>query len=358
MAYLEDGKLYEVEGSEDLIVEAVLDRDVESPRQWQYNMGMFHIWANGYDSPDPAPASLAVLAEGLGISCEDTPLDFCRALSGSGVGMGVPVWMQDHSGVTYEAASSNPFMDGGWDSGIAGVIYTTWDKVRELTGEGPDTVDVDSIVRELKDEVSLYNEWAAGRCYGYRMYNLDGVLVDSCYGYCGEDSERNGIDDSLGTLAESRYASRWEWAQAVREGRWEWRQDLRRLGPQDGYVYEGVCVRMAHDMLADEEPGAYALEDMLGDIAQNNVYGIAKNSKTYGYLEDFWGGHAEMMRGVRLACEDDRSLYFYTGNGYDVFGSDLFGGNVPGLKGGVRAFEEFVESKRGQVPRLAGRQVR
>lgn len=90
-----------------------------------------------------------------------------------------PVWMYDHSGVTFRIGNSNPF-SCQWDSSLAGVIYTT-DKQIEMMGAAEDRID-----EILKLEIEEYADWSEGNVFYYEINYPDGTS-NSCGGLIGYD---------------------------------------------------------------------------------------------------------------------------------------------------------------------------
>lgn len=80
-----------------------------------------------------------------------------------------PIYMLEHSGV---ALSRTPFNDP-WDSGLLGVA-----EVDDSNGEA------DSIFKAYFTELKASFE---GEVYGFQVLDELGEIVDSCYGFYGED---------------------------------------------------------------------------------------------------------------------------------------------------------------------------
>lgn len=99
----------------------------------------------------------------------------------------LPVWAYDHSGLSLKAGErTNPF-DDRFDSALAGVIFDT-PAGREETG-----VPADQIEAALVQEVELYDTWARGEMYYYRIERRDADgwnEVDACHGYFSEEEAR------------------------------------------------------------------------------------------------------------------------------------------------------------------------
>lgn len=92
-----------------------------------------------------------------------------------------PLYLYDHSGITM---STKPF-SCPWDSGQVGIIYATYDKVRENYQLGPDDQITAEIIEQaeelLKAEVATYDEYIRGEVFYYSTYApLKGVDDPEC----------------------------------------------------------------------------------------------------------------------------------------------------------------------------------
>jgi len=107
------------------------------------------------------------------------------------------LYLFDHSGL---AISTSPFLCP-WDSGQVGFIYATRELVEKNWGwELPKklgSADRVRIVRELNEEVKLYDQWQYGDTWGYSLKTPANNVLDSCFGFFGLDLETNGMLDHL-----------------------------------------------------------------------------------------------------------------------------------------------------------------
>lgn len=93
----------------------------------------------------------------------------------------LPVYLLDHSGLTM---STTDFNDR-WDSGQVGIIFVSFDKIREEMEVSRITPSIKEKAEQmLRDEVELYDAYLRGECYCYELYE-DGELVHSCGGFTG-----------------------------------------------------------------------------------------------------------------------------------------------------------------------------
>jgi DNA-binding cell septation regulator SpoVG len=91
----------------------------------------------------------------------------------------LPLYLYDHSGLSM---STSDFADR-WDSGQVGWIYVT--KTDAVAALGETDNGVFSITKELlESEVSEYDSYLRGDCYGFQLYE-NGIEVDSCWGFIG-----------------------------------------------------------------------------------------------------------------------------------------------------------------------------
>ena len=190
-----------------------------SPRDW-CNAGTFITAHRRYNSPDEFNGSCVFehLASEFDIykwdreyrehELEDDPqVIFDKA---NKLGVVVPVYMYDHSGVSYRASTGgNPF-HCRWDSGLAGVIYMTKADVLKEWGK-PGAKNLTPQLRAkaeacMTSEVDTYSSWASGDVYCFTV-EYHGETIASCHGYIGEDdyAMTEGVGEAEAIL---RYASK------------------------------------------------------------------------------------------------------------------------------------------------------
>lgn len=117
------------------------------------------------------------------------------------------LWLYDHSGITISCGSSNPY-SCPWDSGQVGYIVALKDKVVSAFMLDPNNDDCwrEKAAIVMRGEVKEYDQFISGEVYGYKVFEFidDGTEdgdwdeVESCYGFYGDDLEKNGILDSVG----------------------------------------------------------------------------------------------------------------------------------------------------------------
>jgi len=122
----------------------------------------------------------------------------------------LPVYMYDHSGVLL---STTPF-SCPWDSGQVGRIYVSKEKVRKEYGwKRLSEARVDNIKECLRQEIKVLSDYMSGSVYGHIVEAEDGDVIDSCWGYYGDEEieymllqGRKVIDYYLEREAEDRVA--------------------------------------------------------------------------------------------------------------------------------------------------------
>ncbi len=177
-------------------VEVLADYHCQSPREC--DLGIFLTWHRHYSSPDEnnwaSPQDFEDWWNGEDVD-EDVQGGDYVAPKDDPRYVRLPVFMYDHSGITYRAGSvggGNPFGNGMYaqfDSGQVGWIFSTPETI-ETTG-----APIDSIAEQLRNEVDYYSKWAKGQCYGYVVSKRekqctcgeceDWEQVDSCWGFIG-----------------------------------------------------------------------------------------------------------------------------------------------------------------------------
>jgi len=170
---------------EDWRVRIVYDDNCDSPREYD-NLGTMITWDRNYHSPNKnefaSPEEFDRWWFG-NEDCDDVFRDDAPDKDPRCVRL--PVYKYEHGGVAY---STGPF-GCRWDSGAVGWIFTTPESV-ELTG-----APLDSLQKQLSDEVRSYSQWASGEVYGYVVEKRESCVtcghgeweeVEACYGFVGE----------------------------------------------------------------------------------------------------------------------------------------------------------------------------
>lgn len=124
----------------------------------------------------------------------------------------LPLYLYDHSGISIRCA---PF-SCRWDSGQVGWIWVpldfSWD-------EGKTTYTEEELYKVLEAEVGVYDQYLRGHMWGYEILESDTCktcnhteeeVVDSCWGFIGEDVEETGIKDHLPDEIQDQLDDAWE----------------------------------------------------------------------------------------------------------------------------------------------------
>ena len=101
-----------------------------------------------------------------------------------------PLYIYEHGSITI---STTPF-SCPWDSGQLGFVIVTKDGIKNNFGVKRVTKKLIEKCKEvLQSEVKEYKMYLEGDVYGFRCYDEDGNITDSCIGFFGTDFEENGM---------------------------------------------------------------------------------------------------------------------------------------------------------------------
>ena len=201
----------------------VSDECTENPRDWDGNLCKMYCWHRRYTLGDVNPfedieACLKDCVESCNLprSNKDTLMEVFDDESLSlkerhkkiiyTLAKHSDVYIQylylyDHSGITI---STSDFHDP-WDSGIVGLAVVYKKDVEENTAYKDDNWIVGAM-EIISDEVSTYDLYIRGECYGFELYRLEKCdccgqvneeLEDSCGGFLGSDITENGMLDYI-----------------------------------------------------------------------------------------------------------------------------------------------------------------
>jgi hypothetical protein len=113
-----------------------------------------------------------------------------------------------HSGV---ALGSVYLIDGpekqsyGWDSGFAGYIFASKEKIRNEFGIKHITNKVIKAVQEhFQNEIKCYNQDIEGEIYCYSVFNSDGDVIDSCSGFYKENEALESANEHIDFILKER----------------------------------------------------------------------------------------------------------------------------------------------------------
>ena len=175
-------------------VKIVQDGDVETPRNWSNLSKM--IFTGSYKH--------------LGDKHEvdfDEEFDSRQDFIGRGeeivrkhfkdVAVCYAVYMYKHSGESISIYYSGQYTCR-WDSGTIGFVIVTKEDIRkEYNIKRVTQKYVDKCENIVRGEIKTLDQYISGEVYGYVVEDKDENVIDSCYGFFGDDIEKNGISDYL-----------------------------------------------------------------------------------------------------------------------------------------------------------------
>lgn len=224
--------------------------NVESPRDWEDNLGHILTWSRGCDSPDENPwadpvdfvadmlcehftfaelhgavsaGRIGSLRFEAGEDGEERLLAWYKSMITGRAGWDdvedygdyrdketlaravaecaeapsllqekivlKTVYRMEHSGVAYSTSS---FGDP-WDSGAVGFIWADDDDVSSWFGGVP--ISREKVSKRLDFEVERYSQWVGGETYAVMLSDAEDNILDCVCGYIGDDGLEVGIED-------------------------------------------------------------------------------------------------------------------------------------------------------------------
>lgn len=180
---LESGKILEIH----------VDESPESPREWD-NLGTVWCSHRRYSLSDKHAPTIC-LDDHAGWDAIKEHL-----IKEEGAAVILPIYMYDHGGISI---ATTPF-GCNWDSGQVGFIYCTGAKIKAEFGYKRITKKLkEKLTSFLEGEIKTYNQYVTGDVYGFKLMQFDmttkeRVEEDACWGFYGDDFQKNGILDHLG----------------------------------------------------------------------------------------------------------------------------------------------------------------
>jgi hypothetical protein len=101
----------------------------------------------------------------------------------------LPLYLFDHSGITMSTDSSGfrAADSAGWDWGQVGFIYATREAVlANFMKKRLSKAMLEQTAAVLVSEVEVYDQYLQGDVWGYIIEDDAGNVVDSCWGFFGE----------------------------------------------------------------------------------------------------------------------------------------------------------------------------
>jgi hypothetical protein len=128
-------------------------------------------------------------------NCEDfkTPEEFKEFMKRNRAGFFFPLYMYDHSGITI---SLSPF-SCPWDSGQVGWVFVTKTAAVKEFGR---KVTKEQVYKTIQSEVNLLDLYFKGEVYGYQIKNDEDKIIDSCYGFYGQEYVEQAAQNALEQL--------------------------------------------------------------------------------------------------------------------------------------------------------------
>lgn len=95
-----------------------------------------------------------------------------------GTYIGLPIFAYIHGGATIRAGSG---FSCPWDSGQSGFVYVERKRgLEECTTE-------ENVIKCLESEVRIFDAYLTGNVYGWVLYDKGDEVIESCWGYYGDD---------------------------------------------------------------------------------------------------------------------------------------------------------------------------
>lgn len=174
------------------------DRHASSPRVDCCNLGVMVCTHRRYTlgDTDGFEQAVKVVKEHFSANQLDDhdlscPVTVYKLLQKSEAAIILPLYLYDHSGITMK---TTPF-SCSWDSGQVGYIFVTKARVRSDFGwKVLNAKRVAQIEASLRSEVTTYDQFLTGDVWGFEALKDDEV-VESGYGFFGDDPKLNGMTD-------------------------------------------------------------------------------------------------------------------------------------------------------------------
>lgn len=173
--------------SNDKILKIVHDDSAESPRDCD-NLGIIYYSHRSYKLGDIDISGKRDLLQAHYVEDHIGDKD-----------IHLPVYCYEHGNI---AISTKPF-SCPFDGYQIGFIAVSNAKCIEEYGQN---YNIETVKEVLISEIKLFNQYLNGDVYGFELYEInkcdkcghgDDEIIDSCYGFYGQDIETNGILDYL-----------------------------------------------------------------------------------------------------------------------------------------------------------------
>lgn len=164
------------------------DEDSEAPRDWE-NLGTMVCWHNRYNLGDENPGEdwidyFASLVENKKWNHNEdfTEEEIIQDMDNKFIYL--PLYLYDHSGITMNTSGFSCI----WDSGQCGYIYVSIADAKAEFGWKVLTKGRRKQVEDsLRMEIHVYDQFLTGDVYGYVITDEEEDVIDSCWGFYGEE---------------------------------------------------------------------------------------------------------------------------------------------------------------------------
>lgn len=165
-------------------VEIHIDEVAENPREWYDHVGHMVCFHRRYDLGDEHDFGVPDTIEELDAAIKE------EYGEGSVV---LPLFLLDHSGITMSTTDFRHVDPQGWDSGFVGFIVASEEDIeKEWGGDKAKARDY------LLGEVDEYDSYLTGSVYGYVVLDDAGEVLDSCWGFYGDDAIEDEVERVTG----------------------------------------------------------------------------------------------------------------------------------------------------------------
>jgi len=182
-------------------IKVVQDNDPESPRDWD-NLGTMTCWHRRRTLGDRHGQGELVEAIQSAPQWRETwyyeynmadPRELLE-LAEKCQFIILPLYLYEHSDITMNTHG----FSCRWDSGQVGFIWVTREDVRKEYGvKRISKALLERVYHVLNSEVETYDQYLRNDIYGFEAIDENDEVVDSCWGFYGDDPKTNGMADHL-----------------------------------------------------------------------------------------------------------------------------------------------------------------
>ena len=165
----------------------------ESPRKWD-NLGYFITISNKVVSPDDDNGEIYNIVKNTSdeVSNQEEHMKLIKRdiknVTGEKVLAIYPVCRHEHSSVSYSLGNTKGFHYSN------NSFYIVTDKTAKLIGTPKSKFE-----RVIAQELKTYTAYVNGEVYGFKLYDEDGELVDTCWGFYDIDDIKGALPDEWAT---------------------------------------------------------------------------------------------------------------------------------------------------------------